>query len=362
VVMLEMQRLADLLAAAGRTNALAEIHATLERAWNYFAHTLDPRGHGPLNNDSSLDDDAALVRKMAAVYQRPDWLFIATQGREGTAPAGFPSEFFPDAGLALMRSGWNDEAQWAFFNTGPRGSEHQHDDRLQLGLGGAGREFLVDDGRFNYQPGPVRDYFTGARGHNVLLLDGRGPMRAPNIAGEPGNIRHEITADTDFFSATAPFAGDALSGQGPSYHTRAVLYSRDHYWIVADRLLCAGPHTLEALWHFHPDCTVKRDGDLLYTADAGKANLGLLAVAAPPGGWKVDLIRGQDAPTPQGWYSPLFNERVPATCASFNARIRSPCTVIWIIWIAPPGKDVAELKPRLGPAMDLLRKYGAGEL
>ena len=362
VVMLELQRLVEMLAAAGRQKEMVEIHATLEKAWNYFAHTLDPRGHGPLNNDSSVDDDAALVRKMAAEYQRPDWQFVATQGREGAAPAGLPSEYFPDAGLAVMCSGWDASAQWAFFDAGPRGSEHQHDDRLHLSVGGAGREFLVDDGRYNYQPGAWRDYFTGPRGHNVLLLDGHGTMRAPDTVAQPGNIRHEITSDADFFSATAPFAGDTLTGQGPSYHTREVLYARGNYWVVVDRVLCAGPHTLEALWHFHPDCAVKRDGNLIYTADPGKANLGLLAVTTPTGGWNVDLIRGRETPSPQGWYSATFNERVPETCVSFSASVNGPSTIIWIIWIAPPGEDVTAMKPKVDLAMAQLRRFGMGDL
>ncbi len=344
VVLLELQRLADLLAAAGRDQELAALRPRLESAWNYFAHTLDPRGHGPLNNDSSVDDDAALVRQMAAVYHRPDWLYIATQGREGAVPSGPPTDYFPDAGLAVMRSGWGADAQWAYFEIGPRGSDHQHAERLHLSIGGGGREFLVDDGRYNYQPGPWRDYFTGPRGHNVLLLDGQGTLPPPDMITTPAKVRHDINADGDFFAATAPFVGNALCGQGPAYVTRSVSYLPGQYWLVTDQVLCAGPHTLEALWHFHPDCTVKHEGNLIYTADPGQANLGLLALTTPPGGWQVDLIRGRETPTPQGWYSPIFNERVAATCASCTAVVNAPTTLTWVVWIVPRGQD-----PRSAP-------------
>ena len=349
VVLLELQRLADMLAAANREKEGAELRPILENAWNYFAHTLDPRGHGPLNNDSSLGDDAAVVRQMAAVYHRPDWLYLATNGQEGTAPAALPTDYFPYAGLAVMRSGWDVDAQWAFFEFGPRGSDHQHADRLHLSIGGGGREFLVDDGRYNYQPGPWRDYFTGPRGHNVVLLDGQGTLPPPDTVSQPANIRHEINADGDIFEATAPFVGNAFQGQGPAYHQRSVTYRPGQYWIVTDEVVCCGPHQLEALWHFHPDCTVKRDGPIIYTDDPGHANLGLWSLDAPPGDWSVDFIRGRESPTPQGWYSPVFNQKVPATCASFTAHIYGPTTLKWVIWIVPPGQDPRRARPRIAP-------------
>jgi hypothetical protein len=361
VALLEFQKLADLLNVAGRTTDAAKFRPALENAWNYYANTLDPSGHGPLNNDSSVEDDASLIQKMAAVYERPDWLYVATQGRTGAAPAGLPSEYFPYAGLAVMRSGWDANAQWAYFEMGPRGTDHQHADRLHLSIGGAGREFLVDDGRYNYQPGPWRDYFTGPLGHNVFLLDGHGTIPPPDSVSSPANVRHEITKDYDLFEATAPFAGDALRGQGPAYETRSVLYVRNNYWVVVDRVLCAGPHTLAALWHFSPDCIVRRDGNLVYTDNPGKPNLGLLAVNPPSAGWSIDLIKGREAPNIQGWYSPSFNECVPATCASFNTSIRSPSTMIWLIWIAPSGQNVSTAKPSLDLVMPKLRQMGLVE-
>jgi len=351
VTLLEFQKLADLLSLAGHTKDAAQFSPALENAWSYYAHTLSPLGHGPLNNDSSVEDDASLVQKMAAVYQRPDWLYIATQGKAGVEPKGLPTEYFPYAGLAVMRSGWGSEAQWAYFSMGPRGTDHQHADRMHLSLGGYGREFLVDDGRYNYQPGPWRDYFTGPRGHNVLLLDGHGTLPPPDSVSSPVNVRHEISKNSDLFEATAPFVGDAPAGQGPAYETRTVYYLHNQFLLVVDHVLCAGPHQIETLWHFHPDCIVKHDGNLVYTDNPGKANLGLLALNPPAHGWDIDLIKGREAPDIQGWYSPSFNVRLPAACASFSASIQSPSTMTWLIWIAPSGQNVAAAKPSVDSAL-----------
>lgn len=348
VVLLELQRLVDMLSSAGRDKELSKLRPLVEKGWNFFAHTLSPLGHGPLDNDSSVGNDAGLVRALAAKYHRADWLYIATQGQEGTAPAGSASEYFPYAGLAVMRSGWDANAQWAYFDLGPYGSDHQHADRLHLSIGGGGREFLVDDGRYNYQPGPWRDYFTGPQGHNVVLLDGQGTLRPPETVSTPVETHHEIAPDRDYFAATAPFAGSGLHGQGPAYHTRSVEYIPGKYWVITDEIRCVGPHKVEVLWHFHPECMVKMEGNLIYTDDPGKANIGLLAVETPAQIWNIDTLRGRETPTPQGWYSPQFNQRVAATCAVFSTLIHQPTTFTWVIWIVPPGQDVRPERPQVG--------------
>jgi hypothetical protein len=180
----------------------------------------------------------------------------------------------------------------------------------------------------------------------VVLLDGHGTMRPPAVAETMADVRHELEPDWDFAAATAPYAGDAATGRGPAYHTRAVLYAHAGYWIVADRILTAGgPRQVQALWHFFPDCTVRAEGNLVYTEDAGKGNFGMLAVTGPKSGWDVELVHGREEPTPQGWYSPEFNVRLAATCAEFTGVAAGPGTYVWVMWTVPAGKSVMAGKP-----------------
>jgi hypothetical protein len=348
VTLQSLQQLADMLTAAGREKDWADGRPALENAWNYFVYVMTPMGGGPMDNDSDFVFNAAWVRSLAGGYARADWLYVTSGGKEGNEPAEPPSRFFPWAGQAVMRGGWQSHDQWAFFEAGPYGSDHQHDDGLQLDMCAEGRELLVDNGRYTYQPGAWRDYFAGPSGHNVVLLDGQGTMRPPDVAAGVANIRAEMGPGMDFFSATAPYAGDGVAGQGPGYHTRAVLYVRQRYWIVVDRVLAAsGARRLEALWHFHPDCTVRTADGLVYTEDKEKGNLGLLAVNAPKGGWGVELIRGRETPTPQGWYSAVFNQKAAATCADFSAVVDGPVTCAWVIWTEPAGHEVKAGRPQV---------------
>ncbi len=348
VVLQSLQDLADVLKAAHRGKEFAGLKRELENGWNYYAYVMTPRGEGPLNNDSDLDFNRFWLRDVVTRYERKDWQFLATAGREGTEPANPPSRYFPWAGQAVMRGGWGTRDQWAYFDAGPYGTDHQHEDRLHLSISGESRNFLTDNGRFTYVPGPWRDYFAGPTGHNIILLDGHGTSHAPNRASREADVRHEITPALDFFAATAPYAGDWLAGQGPSYHTRAILYIRADYWIVADRVLTAGgPRRVDALWHFHPDCDVKSDGNLVFTTNAREGNLGLLAVEAKGAPWTREMIKGREGDAPQGWYSAQLNERLAATCADFSTIISSPHTFAWVIWMEPAGRPVPALQPHV---------------
>jgi hypothetical protein len=90
---------------------------------------------------------------------------------------------------------------------------------------------------------------------------------------------------------------------------------------------------------------VKQDGNLVYTDNPEKANLGLLALNPPAHGWSLDLIQGRAAPDIQGWYSPSFNVRLPATCASFRSSLHGPSSITWLIWIVPTGQNVESAQP-----------------
>jgi hypothetical protein len=141
--------------------------AVVERMWNYLAYTLRPNGCNPLNNDSDYQRFGVHVDGSARAFARDDWMYIASNGARGRTPDS-SSVVFPWAGHVLMRNGWAPDSHWSFFDIGPWGTGHQHNDKLHLSVTAYGRDLLVDAGRFTYAPGKFRDYFIGSRGHNVI--------------------------------------------------------------------------------------------------------------------------------------------------------------------------------------------------
>ncbi len=318
----------------------------LRGMWHYLAYSMGPDGANPLNNDSDRNDYRARVASAATTYQRPDWLYIATNGAQGTAPA-HPTAVFPWAGQVVMRSGWDARAQWAFFDIGPWGIGHQHHDKLHLSLAVGARELLVDGGRYTYVDGDWRRYFTGSASHNVILVDGAGQNADAREAKTPVPV-DTYAVQPAFDYARGAFTAGYAGVEGAAAHTRAVVYLRGQYWVVVDRVTTDRPRTITPLWHFHPDCTVRPDGTSVITADAGTVNLRLLPVGPPA--WTPTLARGQQPPAIQGWYSRQYNEKAPATCAVYTARIEGTTTMAWVL--APASGPAPAVTAEWLPAPD----------
>ena len=336
VVLESAERTLSLLASAGRRNP--ELETRAQAMWDYFAGITQPDGHGPLNNDGDSDWNTGLLADAAKTHGRADWLFVASHGKEGTLPATPPSRFYPYAGHAVMRSGWDENAQWAYFDVGPAGSAHAHADRLTLDLSLGRSEILVDNGRFTYEPGPWKEFFTGPAAHNVVLVDGRGALPPPAAVDAPLPVTATISADFDFFSAGETFPADALGGRGGAVHVRSVFYLRGHFWLVADSVVSFGATQLETLWHFHPDVMASARGDELTATALDGTALRIRRVFGPAPEWT--LARGETSPI-QGWYSADYNRRWPAWCASAKMKTSGPsCTV----WLLSPGGEAADLR------------------
>lgn len=335
-----LQRFLELLEIGEARDLIARIKPAIESMWNYFAYVMRPSGFGPLNNDSDLEDNRTELARALRWFDHPDWEFLVSSGSSGTEPEGIPSRYFPWAGHAIMRDGWDANAQWAFFDIGPYGSDHQHRDKLHLSVSLGGKDFLVDSGRYDYTPGTTRDYFKGPTGHNVLLLDDQQPLTGPKKVSAPMHTLAEITPDLDRFGATVSFPANAGEGNGPREHTRVVHYRRGIGWVVFDEVITFEPTDVSIRWLFHPDRIVETEGTELVTADPEGANLRV----APLGQhrWELNTYRGQGEPFEAGWYSPEFTIRFPATQAIYETTITGPTVFVWLI--APTNADWNDLR------------------
>ena len=316
---------------------------TLEKMWGYLAYSMRPDGYGVMSNDSDHDHTRPSVLQQAIRYERGDWLYIASNGAEGTKPERGPSVVFPWAGQAMLRSGWDPDARWAFFELGPYGIGHQHQDRLHFSLHAYGRDLLVDPGRYTYVGGPWREYFRGPKAHNIVLIDGHGPGRYELEATEPlPETAYDLGEDIEIVRGAfdGPWNGLGIKAHQQRTVARVTQGEGADYFVVVDEVQCAEPQPLQALWHFHPDCTVAEEGGALRTTDAGKGNLTLTPSAGMD--WEVTIVKGQEEPEIQGWYSPEYYQKAPSTAAVYAS---APVKDALFAWVIVPGKgDVDAVK------------------
>jgi len=325
VVAVNCRWFADLAEQSGRPVPRSCIRA-LETLRTYQAGTMRPHGTAPLNNDSGRMNLRAIVKRAAERFRRPDWLYIATNGAKGEKPKGEPSRVFPWAGHVVMRSGWDRNAHWSFFDIGPYGTNHQHRDKLHLSVSAYGRDLLVDGGVDSYMTDRWRRYFVGSAAHNVILVDGAGQGPYAQAADRPAT-RYSIQPGFDF--ARGAFADSYQGIATHAVHQRGVVYLRGIGWIVVDRVAPDRPCRIQALWHYHPACTVAGDGLQAVSTDPGKGNLRIVPAGGPK--WELELIKGRTKPSIQGWYSPGYNQRTPAATAVYAARITSAATFAWVL-------------------------------
>lgn len=303
-------------------------NATLEKMYNYLGMTIRPDGCGILNNDADRNNNVNKLMLASEKFNRPDWKFTASNELEGSKPENGPSFMFPWAGHLISRNNYKKDAHWSFFDIGPWGSGHQHNDKLHISISAYGRDLLVDAGRFAYR-GDVADkfraYARGTQGHNTILIDGLGQMPDVKVTDEPLSENHfKITPEFDY----AWNSFDKYYDLTDVEHTRTLFYVRDNFWVVVDKVKTAQPQKIETLWHWHPRCKVEKQSGGVVASTNTKGNLKIIPIGKT--NWKIDFILGQDDPV-QGWYSEEYNKYEPETASIYSTKINSDETFVWLL-------------------------------
>ncbi|MCG8311022.1 MAG: heparinase II/III family protein [Cytophagales bacterium] len=302
---------------------------TIEDMYAYIARAMRPSGYRILNNDGDLGSDRAIISAGARKFNNAEWEYLATNGASGTRPSDGPSWFYPWAGQLISRSGYDTNAHWSFFDVGPWGSGHQHNDKLHISISAYGRDLLVDAGRFAYT-GEVaekfRGYARGTQGHNTVLIDGKGQKPDVRVVDQPLSDDHyKITSDFDY----AWNSFDKYHDLERVKHTRSVLYVRGNFWVVLDRIESEAPRKIETLWHWHPECKVQVGKEMITSTKNDKGNLKIIPVGKTK--WNIDEVTGQESPEIQGWYSAEYNKYEPNVATIYSTDIKSDVSFIWLL-------------------------------
>lgn len=157
----------------------------------------------------------------AKMFDRDDFLYLATQGKEGTLPesTAFALE---DSGLYSMRSSWEKDAICLVLKCGPDGGGHCQPDNGTFELYAGGRNLMPDSGSYIYSGDPEnRAWFRQTKVHQTLTLNEANSIYAPKLVlWKPGNDLDVLVVENASY--------DDLS------HRRSIFFVDKKYFVVVD--------------------------------------------------------------------------------------------------------------------------------
>ena len=347
-----------ILAQANGEVISAELEDRLKALLDHLMYIARPDGTTPLFGDDDggrlvmLDrrrsnDFRAALSTGAALFERPDYKFVAAGpaeetlwllGAEGLETldqivANEPAKrsvAFESGGYYVMRDDWTPNANYLLFDCGPHGQDncgHAHADALAFELAASGRTLLVDPGTYTYTGAKdLRDWFRSSAAHNTLTVDGRsssvsaGPFSWKSIA----ICKRLAWISRDRFDYVSGTHDGYSKMPQPATHDRSILFLKQDYWIIRDRLRSAGERNVDLRFHFDPasDPLIEADTeqDAFIAENTGETGLDVRAFAQNAR-WKRE----------DGWVSHCYAQRDPSRVYVLSALLGDARSVVSLL-------------------------------
>lgn len=352
----------------------ARIRERLRKAVECLQAITRPDGTMPLIGDDDggrllfLDgrsgaDVRSCLATAAVLFGRGDFAWVAQGpsseivwllGPQGAArwraldrrPPTTGSRAFLAGGLVTMRNGWSPTASLLVFDGGPHGIDncgHSHADALAFDLTANGIPVFVDPGTCTYTTSPAwRDAFRSTIVHNAVALNGES---SSEMSG-PFSWRSQAHSTIERFLAT-PLV-DYVEGthdgyERPGIHAevvRGILFVKDGYWIIRDRVVTAARLTISTTLQCAPGLRVAQDGATATVSDdSGK----ILHVH--------QFGPALDASLVAGWVSPAYGVKVEAPCLRATTHVVGGATIETVLVL---DTLTATVHRRRGRASDVM--------
>lgn len=312
-----------------------ELERKLELLLDHLMYLTRPDGTTPflgdddggrlvMLDDCPANDFRAVLSTGAVLFKRADYKFVAGEAGEETlwllGPEGLrafdelesqkpakQSVAFPDGGYYVMRDDWSPTANYLLFDCGPHGwanCGHAHADALAIEVVANGQTVLVDPGTFTYTGGrELRDWFRGSTAHNTVTVDRQSSSipadtfswKTKTACERTAWIEHErFTYVSGWHDGYEQFAKPGAK-PGAGTHTRTILFLKNDYWLVQERVNLTGQHEIQQWFHFD---------------SSASQNLLNIASFAENGAFTTE----------EGWVSHCYGERTPAPVRVFSAK------------------------------------------
>ncbi len=344
----------------------------VERAMAVYVGIAQPDLNVPLLNDCSpalLSVVGPLTLAAKLFPHRDDFRYLASRRGEGKPP-DVTSIAYPHAGYYISRSGWDEGALYVIFDAGYYGLGHQHEDKLNFVLYAHGRPLIHDPSIYQYKRDEFEPYWRGPRGHNAILVDGKGQNRRlldrPEPRPDPDTV-WVVGERCDFglgwykdgFATRSigyvPSEEDRASLDRSIWHARALFIVKGEYVVLSDWVLGDGEHTVEQIFHLapvveapredsiRPGLVVQEANGVVRSAEPELGNVALIPAFPERPGVRVET--GQLDPV-RGWAA-LYGKQ-PAHDVTYTLHTTLPAALPVVLWPQPAGQPSL---PRVAPVV-----------
>jgi len=255
-----------------------DVHKKIELAMQFHMYTITPDGYMPAFGDANPDSECHGMLKDASVeFSRPDFLYVATGGKEGRKPERTSFEF-PYSKYYISRTDWTPDALYMCLKNGGY-TAHGHRDSLGFVMYAYGSPLLIDPGVYIYgTPQAVR--LGETKSHSSVTVDGR-------------NLQNGGSPNQFFIGESV----DLLVAQGPNYEglpesintVRRVAFLKPNYWVFSDAVRGSGQRQVDLWWHYpDKDVTLDAKTGVATTTHPKGGNLALIPVDPKAVGFRLE--------------------------------------------------------------------------
>ena len=179
-------------------------------------------------------------KEWAEMFNRDDFLFLATAGKQGTQP-NETAFALPQSGIYSMRSSWDKNATCLVLKCGPDGGGHCQPDNGTFVLFVNGKNLMPDAGSYIYSGNPEgRRWFRQTKVHQTLTLNNQNSDYAPKLLHwETGNNLDILVVENQSYENLV--------------HRRSVFFIEKRYFLVVDEAFGNAKGKVDIHFQLAPD-------------------------------------------------------------------------------------------------------------
>ncbi|PYZ92600.1 hypothetical protein CR194_13090 [Salipaludibacillus keqinensis] len=208
-------------------------------------------------------------------------------------------EVCEESGYAIFR----DDQSLTVFRCNNFIGSHGHSDFLSFTHYSHETDWFIDSGYYTYNKDEHREYFTSSFAHNTVIINGK--------SGKPNDKKTELVFNNhnDYVKA-----GRYLDS---GTHERSFQKVAESDYIINDIIRLNERGKVEQLFHIHPSISIKSISKNVIELENQDGVTCYVTQLNTIGTWEV--IKGQEEPYIQGWYSEKFNKKVPTFTLKYVA-------------------------------------------